>query len=67
VKAASDGVTFEAPEGKVTIDGATQHIHKTARIGKVGDDGLIIEVWNSGGPVKPDPYLKAYTWASGLS
>jgi urea transport system substrate-binding protein len=67
VKAASDGVTFEAPEGKVTVDGATQHIHKTARIGKVGDDGLITEVWNSGGPVKPDPYLKAYSWASGLS
>jgi urea transport system substrate-binding protein len=67
VKAASDGVTFEAPEGKVTIDGATQHIYKTARIGKVGGDGLITEVWNSGSPVKPDPYLKGYTWATGLS
>lgn len=67
VKAAADGVTFEAPEGLVTIDGATQHIHKTARIGKIGDDGLITEVWNSGGPVKPDPYLKGYTWATGLS
>ncbi|GLI02008.1 urea ABC transporter substrate-binding protein [Phytohabitans aurantiacus] len=67
VKAASDGVTFEAPEGTVTIDGATQHIYKTARIGKVGGDGLITEVWNSGSPVKPDPYLKGYTWATGLS
>ncbi|MGN9908810.1 urea ABC transporter substrate-binding protein [Phytohabitans sp. LJ34] len=67
VKAASDGVTFEAPEGLVTIDGATQHIYKTARIGKVGSDGLITEVWNSGEPVKPDPYLKGYPWATGLS
>jgi urea transport system substrate-binding protein len=67
VKSASDGVTFEAPEGLVTIDGATQHIHKTARIGKVGPDGLITEVWNSGQPVKPDPYLKGYPWATGLS
>jgi urea transport system substrate-binding protein len=67
VKAASDGVTFEAPEGLVTIDGATQHIYKTARIGKVGPDGLITEVWNSGQPVKPDPYLKGYPWAAGLS
>ncbi len=67
VKAASDGITFDAPEGKVTIDGATQHISKTARIGKVGSDGLITEVWNSGQPVKPDPYLKGYPWASGLS
>jgi urea transport system substrate-binding protein len=67
VKSVSDGIIFEAPEGKVTVDGATQHIYKTARIGKVGSDGLITEVWNSGSPVKPDPYLKGYTWASGLS
>ncbi|MER7009541.1 urea ABC transporter substrate-binding protein [Dactylosporangium sp. NPDC000555] len=67
VKAASDGIAFDAPEGKVTVDGATQHIHKTARIGKVGSDGLITEVWNSGQPIKPDPYLKSYPWAAGLS
>ncbi|MFD5267942.1 urea ABC transporter substrate-binding protein [Streptomyces sp. NPDC058335] len=67
VKAASDGITFDAPEGKVTVDGATQHIHKTARIGKIGTDGLITEVWNSGEPVKPDPFLKGYSWAADLS
>ncbi|SNT08429.1 urea transport system substrate-binding protein [Asanoa hainanensis] len=67
VKAAADGVTYEAPEGLVTVDGATQHIHKTARIGKVDASGLITEVWNSGGPLKPDPYLKGYPWATGLS
>ncbi|MET9164073.1 urea ABC transporter substrate-binding protein [Streptomyces cellulosae] len=67
VKAAADGITFDAPEGKVTVDGATQHVHKTARIGKVGADGLITEVWNSGAPIEPDPYLKGYDWASGLS
>ncbi|MEV7412231.1 urea ABC transporter substrate-binding protein [Streptomyces althioticus] len=67
VKAAADGITFDAPEGKVTVDGATQHVHKTARIGKVGAKGLITEVWNSGAPIKPDPYLKGYDWASGLS
>ncbi|MFD6417108.1 urea ABC transporter substrate-binding protein [Streptomyces sp. NPDC060194] len=67
VKAASDGITFDAPEGKVTVDGATQHVYKTARIGKVTSSGLIEEVWNSGEPVKPDPYLKGYDWASSLS
>ncbi|MEH1056877.1 urea ABC transporter substrate-binding protein [Micromonospora sp. CPCC 206171] len=67
VRAAADGITFEAPEGLVTVDGTTQHIAKTARIGKVGADGLITEVWNSGQPIKPDPYLKSYPWASGLS
>ncbi|GIF00804.1 urea ABC transporter substrate-binding protein [Paractinoplanes rishiriensis] len=69
VKAASaaGGITFDAPEGLVTVDGATQHVFKTARIGKIGDDGLIKEVWNSGEPIKPDPYLKSYSWATGLS
>ncbi|MGW0927705.1 urea ABC transporter substrate-binding protein [Streptomyces sp. NPDC002644] len=67
VRKASDGITFDAPEGKVTVDGETQHVHKTARIGKVGADGLIEEVWNSGKPIKPDPYLKGYDWAAGLS
>jgi urea transport system substrate-binding protein len=67
VKAVSDGITFEAPEGLVTIDGATQHISKTARIGKITADGQITEVWNSGQPIKPDPFLKSYPWASGLS
>ncbi|QGN48549.1 urea ABC transporter substrate-binding protein [Micromonospora sp. WMMD558] len=67
VRAAADGITFEAPEGLVTVDGTTQHIAKTARIGKIGADGLITEVWNSGQPIEPDPYLKSYPWASGLS
>jgi urea transport system substrate-binding protein len=69
VKGAADagGITFDAPEGLVTVDGATQHVYKTARIGKIGSDGLITEVWNSGSPVKPDPYLKGYNWATGLS
>ncbi|GIJ12598.1 urea ABC transporter substrate-binding protein [Micromonospora andamanensis] len=67
VREASDGITFEAPEGLVTVDGATQHIAKTARVGKVGADGLITEVWNSGQPITPDPYLKSYPWAGGLS
>ena len=69
VKAAADGggITFDAPEGLVTVDGQTQHVYKTARIGKVGADGLITQVWSSGSPVKPDPYLKGYSWAGGLS
>ncbi|MFI8404982.1 MULTISPECIES: urea ABC transporter substrate-binding protein [unclassified Streptomyces] len=67
VRAASDGITLDAPEGTITVDGATQHVHKTARIGRIGATGLIDEVWNSGKPIKPDPYLKGYPWAAGLS
>jgi urea transport system substrate-binding protein len=67
VKKAADGITFDAPEGKVTIDGATQHLYKTARIGQITPDGQIKEISNSGTPIKPDPYLKSYPWAAGLS
>ncbi|MDT0305835.1 urea ABC transporter substrate-binding protein [Streptomyces sp. DSM 44917] len=67
VRAAADGITFDAPEGTVTVDGETQHVHKTARIGRIGADGQITEVWSSDGPIAPDPYLRAYPWAEGLA
>ncbi|SBS76364.1 Urea ABC transporter, urea binding protein [uncultured Mycobacterium sp.] len=61
------GVTFDAPEGLVTIDGENHHITKTARIGEIHPDGLIYTIWESPGPITPDPYLKSYPWAKGLS
>ncbi len=67
VKEAAAGIEFDAPEGKVTIDGPTQHIYKTARIGLIGADGLITQISGSEGPIAPDPYLKSYDWAEGLS
>jgi urea transport system substrate-binding protein len=66
VKAASKGLVYEAPEGKVTVDGSNQHIFKTARIGIIKPDGQIQEVSASDGPIKPDPFLKTYAWAKGL-
>lgn len=50
VKAIQDncgGVTFDAPEGLVTIDGGNHHITKTARIGEIHPDGLIYTIWES--------------------
>ncbi|GAB3112759.1 urea ABC transporter substrate-binding protein [Streptomyces calidiresistens] len=67
VRAAADGITLDAPEGPVTVDGETQHLHKTSRIGRIGADGVITEVWSSDGPIAPDPYLTGYDWAEGLS
>ncbi|MFG1873644.1 urea ABC transporter substrate-binding protein [Sphaerisporangium sp. NPDC049003] len=67
VKKAAGGITLKRPEGSVTIDGENQHMYKTARIGVVEPDGQIKEVWNSGKPIKPDPYLKTYPWAGGLA
>ncbi|MGY1894306.1 urea ABC transporter substrate-binding protein [Nocardia gipuzkoensis] len=66
IQAAADGVSFDAPEGLVTIDGSNHHITKTARIGEIRPDGLIYSVWDSGKAVTPDPYLKSYDWAKDL-
>jgi urea transport system substrate-binding protein len=62
VRAAAKGISFDAPEGKVTINGENQHISKTVRIGKIRADGLIDEIWATPGPVEPDPYLTTYSW-----
>ncbi|WP_415047098.1 urea ABC transporter substrate-binding protein [Gordonia sp. (in: high G+C Gram-positive bacteria)] len=67
VQKAAGGVSFEAPEGLVTIDGENNHVTKTARIGEIRNDGLIHTVWDSGKPITPDPYLKGYDWAEDLS
>ena len=66
VKEAAKGIQFAAPGGLVTIHNENQHVSKTVRIGTVRDDGQIDEIWNSGAPVVPDPYLDTYAWASGL-
>ncbi len=67
VQKAAGGVQFDAPEGLVQIDGDNNHITKTARIGEIRPDGLIYTIWESAGPIEPDPYLKSYPWAAGLS
>lgn len=66
VRAAAGGISFEAPEGTVTIDGDNQHTYKIVRIGQVREDGLIDTIWSTEGPVKPDPYLCTYEWAAEL-
>jgi urea transport system substrate-binding protein len=63
VRKAAPGIEFLAPGGKVKIDGDNQHVYKTARIGEVLPSGQFKEVWNSGAPVKPDPFLEGYSWA----
>ena len=57
------GISYDAPEGTVTIDGSNHHLAKTVRIGEVRDDGLIYEVYSTDAPVEPDPYLQTYDWA----
>lgn len=59
----SGSISFQAPEGEVVIDGTNQHLSKPVRVGKVGTDGLIYEVFSTSSPVAPDPYLSTYDWA----
>lgn len=63
VKAAAAGLSVEAPEGTVVINGENQHLAKTVRIGQVAEDGLIYEIHATDGVVEPDPYLTSYEWA----
>ncbi|MGN0553064.1 MAG: urea ABC transporter substrate-binding protein [Oscillospiraceae bacterium] len=58
----SGEISFDAPEGTVTIKGDNHHLVKPVRIGEVGTDGLINEVYATD-PVDPDPYLTTYDWA----
>ena len=57
------GISYDSPEGTVTIDGSNHHLVKIVRIGEVKDDGLIYEVYSTDAPVEPDPYLQTYDWA----
>ena len=56
------GITFDAPEGTVEIDGENHHLIKPVRIGVINADGQIDTVKETE-PVVPDPYLKSYDWA----
>jgi urea transport system substrate-binding protein len=62
VNASSGGVTFDAPEGTVTINGENHHIAKTGLIGQINADNQFDVVWSSKTPIEPDPFLKGYTW-----
>ena len=66
IREGADGVAFDSPEGKVTIDGENNHLTKVARIGEIRGDGLIHTVWESPGPIEPDPFLTTYDWAKDL-
>lgn len=62
VNGASDGVTFQAPEGLVTVDGENHHIAKTGLIGQINADNQFDIVWSSEEPIEPDPFLEGYDW-----
>lgn len=66
VREAAGGITLQAPEGPVRIDGENQHISKTVRIGQLQPDGQFQIVHSTDEPVEPEPYLDSYDWAEGI-
>ncbi|MCO8274694.1 urea ABC transporter substrate-binding protein [Actinoplanes sp. TRM 88003] len=55
-------ITFDAPEGKVTLDGENHHISKPGHIGRINADNQFDIVWASDKFIEPDPYLEGYDW-----
>jgi len=53
-------VSFDSPEGHVTIDAENNHCVLTPRIGVCRSDGQFDIVWEASEPVKPDPYLSTF-------
>ena len=62
VNEASDGVSFDAPEGTVTVNGDNHHIAKTGLIGQINAENQFDVVWSSDAPIEPDPFLEGYAW-----
>ena len=55
VRKAALGLTFDAPEGKVTLE-SNHHLSKYVRIGEIGADGMFKIVSESKEAVKPIPW-----------
>lgn len=56
-------VSFESPEGALSVDEETNHCALTPRIGICQSNGQFKVVWEGSNPVKADPYLATYGFA----
>jgi urea transport system substrate-binding protein len=56
VRRALPGLSITAPGGAVSLDGQSQHLWKSVRIGRIQADGQFEIVWDSAKPVRPLPY-----------
>ena len=50
------GAEFDAPQGRVRIDGENNHTFLWPRVARLDAGGRFQTVWNPGVRVKPDPY-----------
>ena len=65
VREALAELTLNSPEGKIKIDGKTQHTYRKLRIGKINGIGLIDTIETTS-LIPPDPFLKSYSWAKDI-
>jgi ABC-type branched-subunit amino acid transport system substrate-binding protein len=61
VREAVRGLTFDAPQGKITVDEENLHCWMRPRIGRSRTDGTFDIIKESPVSVRPDPYL---TWSN---
>lgn len=47
---------LRAPSGIVTVDAASRHLWKMARIGQIQPHGQFRQVWSTSHPLRPTPY-----------
>ena len=49
VKALESGISFDAPEGRITMDGMTHHVTHSVHLGRVKDDHSleIVKSWDN--------------------
>jgi urea transport system substrate-binding protein len=66
VRMAAYGQTFEAPQGKITMN-ANHHLSKFVRIGEVAEDGLFKIAFETKEAVKPLPWNQFVTDTKGFS
>ncbi len=63
IRKAFQAQSMLAPEGKLTIDPATQHAFKTPRIGRITPSGQFEVVWSEVKPEAPLPFPRSRTRA----
>lgn len=56
VSASLLGLSYNAPEGIVTVDPSTRHTWRSFNMGQIGQDGSISIVWSADYPIRPVPY-----------
>jgi urea transport system substrate-binding protein len=61
IRRAIRNLRFQAPEGEVRVDPATQHAFKIPRIGKITSSGQFEVVWTAAKPEGPQPYPPSRT------